>query len=85
MRTFRKLKPFGTGLTGATGGKKNDAVLVQNPTATTQTVTLQCLNPAGGIVTVGPLNLATNTITIFPFSFYGFTGSTAALNVYELF
>lgn len=85
MRTFRKIKPFGTGLTGATGAKKNEAAMVQNPTASTQTVTLQCFAPNGGIINVGPLNLPTNTVTIFPVAFYGFTGSTGTLNVYELF
>jgi hypothetical protein len=85
MRTFRKMRKLGTSGTGATGGKNNEAVLVQNPTASTQTVTLQCLAPDGSLVSVGPLNLPTNSITLYPFFTYGFTGSTAALNVYELF
>jgi hypothetical protein len=85
MRTFRKMKQFGSSGAGATGGKNNEAVLVQNPTLTTQTVTLQCLAPDGSLVFVGPLNIPTNSIVLYPFFTYGFTGSTAALNVYELF
>jgi hypothetical protein len=85
MRTFRKMRQFGSSGTGATGGKSNEALLVQNPTATTQTVTLQCLAPDGSITYVGPLNIPTNSLVVYPFFTYGFTGSTAGLKAYELF
>ena len=85
MRTFNKVKQFGSGITGATGGKSNEALLFQNTTATTVNITVQARNPDGSIVKIGPLNMTTNQLFIFPISAYGWTGSVAGINCYELF
>jgi hypothetical protein len=84
MRTFNNVKLFGTGITGATGAKHNNSVLIRNGTGT-NTVTLQCLNTDNGIEYVGPISLAGNTVVVWPTYVYGFTASSANVTVYELF
>jgi len=84
MRTFNKVKLFGSGTAGATGGKTNEAALIRNGTGSA-TFTLQCLNPEGGIEYIGPLNIPANTSVIWPTMIYGFTASSANVSVYELF
>lgn len=83
MRTFRKIKAFGIGTTGATGGKNNEATMfVSGPTNTNLTV--QSLQPDGSLVYVGPIVLAANQSLIYPAFTYGWTAS-ANISAYELF
>jgi len=84
MRTFNNVKFFGTGTAGATAAKQNEAILIRNGTGT-NTVTLQCMDPNGAIVPVGPLSVSANTAVIWPTYVYGFTASSANVTVYELF
>jgi hypothetical protein len=85
MRTFRKIKTFGTaGSTGATGGICNEAILIQNTQASTTNVTVQSLDPNKNIVYVGPLPIGANSSLIYPIFAYGWT-SSAAITVYQLF
>lgn len=83
MRTFRKLKPFGTATTGATGGKNNEGLLFVGGGSST-TVTIQSLDPTGAIVYVGPLQLAANQTFIYPVFAYGWTAG-ANTSAYQLF
>ena len=83
MRTFRKLKEFGTTVAGATGGKSNEGVLFVNG-LTASTVTVQSLAPTGAITSVGPIALGSNQTLIYPIFTYGWTASQA-LKAYELF
>ena len=83
MRTFRKLKSFGTASTGATGGKNNEAVMFVCGGSGT-TITIQSLAPNGNIVSVGPLTLAANQSFIYPAFVYGWTAG-ASVTAYELF
>lgn len=86
MRTFNKVKYFGAGPTGATGGKNNEAVLIRSTaTSGVNTITLHCFDTTGGTVGVGPLVIGNRTATIFPMKIYGFTGSTSGIEVWELF
>jgi hypothetical protein len=83
MRTFRKLKSFGTTSAGMTGGKNNEAVMfICGGSATT--ITIQSLEPNGNIVSVGPLTLAANQSFIYPAFVYGWTAG-ASVTAYELF
>ena len=85
MRTFNKVKYFGAGPTGPTGGT-NEAVLIRSTaTSGVNTITLHCFGTDGGTVGVGPLVIGNRTSTIFPMSVYGFTGSTSSIAVWELF
>ena len=84
MRTFNNVKFFGAGTAGATGAKQNEAILIRNGTGT-NTVTLQCMEPNGALVSVGPLALSQNTAVMWPTYVYGFTASSANVTVYELF
>lgn len=82
MRTFRKLKSFGTG-TGSTGGKNNEGVLFVCGAVGT-TVTIQSLSPTGSQVSVGPLGLAANQSFIYPIFASGWTSGNT-MSAYELF
>jgi len=85
MRTFNKVKYFGDGGTGASGGN-NEAILIRNSAISgSNTITLHCFDTAGGTIAVGPLLIGNRTATIFPISVYGFTGSTSSIAVWELF
>jgi hypothetical protein len=84
MRTFNNVKLLGTGTDGATGAKRNEAALIRNGSGT-NTITIQCFDPEGAIVFVGPLSLNANTSVIWPMTVYGFTASSANVSVYELF
>lgn len=83
MRTFRKLKEFGTTVAGATGGKSNEGVLFVNGAAI-NTITIQSLAPTGAITYVGPISLGANQTLIYPIFTYGWTASQA-MKAYELF
>lgn len=84
MRTFNNVKFFGTGTAGATGAKQNEAILIRNGSGT-NTITLQCINPEGAVVPVGPLSVAANSAVMWPTYVYGFTASSVNVSVYELF
>ena len=83
MRTFRKLKEFGTTSAGATGGTSNEGVLFVNGAATS-TLTVQSLAPTGAITSVGPISLGVNQTLIYPIFVYGWTASNS-VKAYELF
>ena len=83
MRTFRKLKEFGTTVAGATGGKSNEGVLFVNG-GVAGTLTVQSLAPTGAITYVGPITLGANQTLIYPIFTYGWTASQA-MKAYELF
>jgi hypothetical protein len=83
MRTFRKLKEFGTTASGATGGKSNEGVLFVNG-AVSGTLTVQSLAPTGSIIYVGPISFGANQTLIYPIFTYGWTASQA-MKAYELF
>jgi len=83
MRTFRKLKEFGTTVDGATGGKSNEALLFVNG-AVAGTLTVQSLDPTGAITSVGPISLGANQTLIYPIFAYGWTASQA-MKAYQLF
>lgn len=85
MRTFKKLKQFGGGTAGATGGKNNEALLVINRTGGVQNITIQSLSPTGSLVYVGPINMTNNQSFIYPMFAYGWTASASGFDVYELF
>lgn len=85
MRTFKKLKQFGSGTAGATGGKSNEGLLVINRVGTTQTVTIQSLTPEGSLAYVGPISILNNQSFIYPIFAYGWTASASGFQVYELF
>jgi hypothetical protein len=82
MRTFRKIKSFGTG-TGFTGGKTNEAILFVCG-ATPSSVTVQSLTPSGSLVYVGPISLTASQGFIYPAFAYGWTASSS-VSAYELF
>jgi hypothetical protein len=85
MRTFKRMSIFGTaGSTGATGGKSNEAILIQNTQATTTNVTIQSFDANRNIVYVGPLPIGANSSLIYPVFAYGWTAS-AAITVYQLY
>jgi hypothetical protein len=81
MRTFRKIKSFGSG-TGATGGKNNEGTLFICGAVGT-TVTVQSLTPDGNIAYVGPITLAANQSFIYPIFAYGWTAG-ASVTAYQL-
>jgi hypothetical protein len=83
MRTFKKVKAFGTG-TGYTGGKSNEAILFQNAQTLATSVTIQSLTPQGSIQYVGPFSISANQNFIYPIFAYGWTAS-ASIRAYELF
>jgi hypothetical protein len=83
MRTFRKIKAFGIGTTGATGGKNNEATMFVCGAANTN-LTVQSLQPDGSLVYVGPFVLSANQSLIYPAFTYGWTAS-ANMSGYELF
>lgn len=83
MRTFRKLKEFGTTVAGATGGKSNEGVLFVNG-GVLSLLTIQSLSPTGAITYVGPITLGSNQTLIYPIFTYGWTASQA-MKAYELF
>lgn len=85
MRTFKKIQSFGAGLTGATGGKSNEAILFLNTSGGAANITVQSLNPQGNIERVGPFNLANNQSFIYPLFAYGWTGSAAGISAWQLF
>jgi hypothetical protein len=85
MRTFKKVKSFGTGVAGATGGKSNEAILLSNTSGSTRTVTVQSIDPDGNLVYVGPFSLVNNQTFIYPIFAYGWTGSGTGVNGWELF
>lgn len=83
MRTFRKIKAFGTATTGATGGKNNEAVMFVCGGAAAN-ITVQSLQPDKSLVYVGPISLAANQSLIYPAYAYGWTAS-GNVSAYELF
>jgi len=83
MRTFRKVKQFGTTSAGATGGKSNEGLLfVCGGSATT--VTVSSYGATGGFVSVGPISLVANQSFIYPIQAYGWTAANTVTG-YELF
>lgn len=82
MRTFKKIKSFGTG-TGYTGGKSNEAILFICGSVA-GSVTVQSLQPSGSLAYVGPINLTANQGFIYPAFAYGWTASQS-MSAYELF
>jgi hypothetical protein len=85
MRTFKKIRQFGGGTAGATGGKSNEALLIVNRTGGTQTVTIQSLTPEGSLAYVGPISVANAQSFIYPIAAYGWTASASGFDVYQLF
>jgi hypothetical protein len=83
MRTFKKLKEFGTTSAGATGGKSNEGILFVNG-GVAATLTVQSLAPTGAITSVGPISFGANQTLIYPIFVYGWTASQA-MKAYELF
>jgi hypothetical protein len=82
MRTFRRVKSFGSNLI-ATGGLSNEAVLVVNG-LTAGSITFQVKDPSKNIISVGPITLAISQSLIFPMYTAGYTASTP-VQAYELF
>ena len=64
MRTFKKLKEFGTTSAGATGGKSNEGILFVNG-GVAGTLTVQSLAPTGAITSVGPISFGENVWSTF--------------------
>jgi hypothetical protein len=86
MRTFKRVKAFGSGITGATGGLSNEALLFLNAAGASRTITIQSKDPNGNLVPVGPFTLVNNQTFIYPIYAHGWTGSAGGtLNAWELF
>lgn len=83
MRTFRKVKAFGTTSAGATGGRTNEGILLVCGGAAT-TVTVYSYDTTGSTSPVGPISLVANQSFIYPITAYGWTAGNTVTG-YELF